>query len=174
MRRSPMKSVYPAATIFFKTGLTALILLSAPDAGQIARANPTQSETTAQAKRESEFDTNRREEASKNPRDISFTIRLSGDKKRFRQGEIIPLEMSFASSHAKAYRMDAATYDRSGRLDMDKFHIEPDTGFTDPMRRSLGSVGGGIRAIPELEEKPHVINYEINEWFRFDKPGKYR
>jgi hypothetical protein len=33
---------------------------------------------------------------------------------------------------------------------------------------------GGLRSYPELEEKPRVITYEINEWFRFDKTGKYR
>ena len=33
---------------------------------------------------------------------------------------------------------------------------------------------GRLRSNPELEEKPRVITYEINEWFRFDMPGKYR
>ena len=82
--------------------------------------------------------------------------------------------MSFASSRTKAYRMNAATYDRSGRLDMDKFHIDPETGFVDPMRGNLGGIGGGLSTSPELDKKPRVINYEINEWFRFDEPGKYR
>src|SRR5215475_9771868 len=61
---------------------------------------------------------------------------------------------------------------------MDKFHIEPETGFTDPMydhfHHVRGFFGGGLRGVPELEAKPRVITYEINEWFRFDKPGKYR
>jgi len=132
---------------------------------QSVEAKPTQ---------ESEFDARRREAASINPQDVSFSIRLEGDKKQFRQGEVIRLEMRFASSRAKAYRMDAATYDRSGRIEMDKFHIEPETGFTDPMRDHLGFLGGGLRGFPELEEKPYLITYEINEWFRFDRPGKYR
>src|SRR5262245_41915736 len=117
-----MKSISPTSAILFKSGLAALLLLSSPAAGQLVSANLAQSQTSAQAKQESEFDAKRREGASKNPQDISFIIRLAGDKKQFRQGEVIPLEMSFASSRAKAYRMSAATYDRSGRLHLDKFH----------------------------------------------------
>jgi hypothetical protein len=173
-----MKGVILTRAILFKSGLAALLLLSSLPAGRIVSANRAQSGTAVQAKHESEFDAKRREGASKNPQDISFTIRLAGDKKQFRQGEVIPLEMSFASSRVNTYRMDAATYDRSGRLHMDKFHIEPETGFVDPMYDHFNSGGlfmmGGLRAIPDLEEKPHVITYEINEWFRFDKPGKYR
>jgi hypothetical protein len=172
-----MRSISLTRAILSKSGLTALLLLSSLAAGRIVGATQTQSETAAQAKQESEFDAKRREGEAKNPPDISFTIRLAGDKKQFRQGEIIPLELSFASSRVKAYRMDAATYDRSGRLHMDKFHIEPETGFVDPMYDHFHSggvfLGGGLRGIPELEEKPRVITYEINEWFRFDKPGKY-
>jgi len=174
-----MKSIDLTGAILSKSGLAALLLLSSLSAGRIVSANRPQSETAAQAKQESEFDAKRREGASKNPKDISFTIRLAGDKKQFRQGEVIPLELSFASSLAKTYRMDAATYDRSGRLDMDKFHIEPESGFVDPMYDHFHSggvfIGGGLRGVPpELEEKPRLITYEINEWFRFDKPGKYR
>src|SRR5262249_32783228 len=137
-------------------------------------ANGFQSKESVPGKQESEFELKRREELSKNPQDISFTIRLEGNKKQFRMGEVIRLEMRFASNRPKTYRLDAATYDRSGRLDMDKFHIEPETGFTDPMRDHLGFIGGGLRGIPELEEKPYLITYEINEWSRFEKPGKYR
>lgn len=126
------------------------------------------------AYRQSEFDSKRREAASQNPEDISFTIWLEGDKKQFRQGEVIRLEMRFASSRAKTYRLDAATYDRGGRLKMDTFHLEPNTGFMDPLRDHLSFWGGGLRGIPELEEKPYLITYEINEWFWFEQPGKYQ
>jgi hypothetical protein len=152
--------------------------LSALAAERIVNAIRAQSEPAAQAQQESEFDAKRSERASKNPQDISFTIRLAGDKKQFRQGEVIPLELSFASSRAKTYTMDAGTYDRSGRLHLDKFHIEPENGFVDPMFDHFDSGGiflmGGLRSMPELEEKPWLITYQINEWFRFDKPGKYR
>ncbi len=82
--------------------------MRSPAARQVLSANHQQSETTVQLKQESEFDEKRREEASKNPQDISFTIRLAGDKKQFRQGEVLALEMRFASGNAKTYKMNAA------------------------------------------------------------------
>lgn len=108
------------------------------------------------------------------PPDVSFTIRFVNDQKQFRQGEVIRLEMRFASSSPETYRLDTATYDCRGRLDMDKFHIEPNTGFVDPMRDHLGILGGGFRGSATLKEEPELIVYELNEWFRFDQPGKYR
>jgi hypothetical protein len=173
-----MKTPCSTRTVLFKKGLATISLLLLLSAGPIVRANWMQSDMATQVKQESEFDAKRREGLSKNSPDISFTIRLVGDKKRFRQGEVIPLELSFASSQAKTYRMDAGAYDRSGRLHMDKFHIEPETGFVDPMydhfHLNRVFLGGGLRGIPELKEKPYLITYELNEWFRFDKPGKYR
>ncbi|MDX2043508.1 MAG: hypothetical protein SF097_19985 [Acidobacteriota bacterium] len=115
-----------------------------------------------------------RQQPQISPSDVSFTIRFVNDQKQFRQGEIIRLEMLFASSSPETYRLDTATYDRRGRLDMDTFHIEPNTGFTDPMRDHLGIWGGGLRGSAILKEEPELIVYELNEWFRFDQPGKYR
>jgi hypothetical protein len=34
-------------------------------------------------------------------------------------------------------------------------------------------MGGGIRGIGVLGEKPFTVKLELNEWFRFDKPGTY-
>ena len=117
-------------------------------------------------------------ELSKNPEDISFTLALENGKSKFKQGEIVRLILSFASNSPKTYRMDGATYDRSGRLQMDRFHLDPEEGVTDPLfdyfHGSAGFMMGGIRTYPELEAKPHQIIYDLNEWFRFDKPGKYR
>jgi len=173
-----MKSISPARTILFKSGLAALLLLSSLAAGLIVIANGAQSETAAQARQESEFEVKRREASSKNPPGLSFTIRLAGAKREFRQGEIIRLEMSFSSSLPKRYEMEGRTWDRSGRLDQDDFHIDPADGFSDPMydhfHSGFGSMGGGGGGAFTLEVKPRLITYDLNEWFRFDRPGKYR
>lgn len=115
-----------------------------------------------------------RQQRQISPPDVSFTIRFVNDQKQFRQGEVIRLEMRFASSSPETYQLDMATYDRSGRLNLDKFHIEPETGFTDPMRDHLGFLAGGLRGYATLKVEPELIVYELNEWFRFDQPGKYR
>src|SRR5437016_14019459 len=72
-------------------------------------------------------------ELLKNPEDISFTLALENGKSKFKQGEIVRLVLSFASSSPKTYRMDGATYDRSGRLQIDRFHLDPEEGITDPL-----------------------------------------
>ncbi len=104
------------------SGLIALMSLSSLYSVRTVNANVTQSEATPRQNRESEFESIRYEGASKNPSDISFVIRLAGDKKQFRQGEIVRLEMSFSSGAPNKYKLETRSYDRSGRLHMDNFH----------------------------------------------------
>jgi hypothetical protein len=173
-----MKSIGPTSAILFKTGLAALLLLSSPAAGSVISANLAQSETAAQAKQESEFEVKRRDASSKNPLGLSFTIRFANARREFRQGEIIRLEMGFSSSLPKKYEMSVQTWDRSGRLRLDEFYLDPADGFSDPMydhfNSGLGLMGGGGGGVNALDEKPQLITYDLNEWFRFDRPGKYR
>lgn len=117
--------------------------------------------------------------AQKNSLGLSFTIRFKDGKSQFKPGEIIRLELAFASSQPHAYRLDSATYDRGGRLEIDAFHLTPEDVAADPLydyfhNTPFGFMGGGLRGTPELESKPYLITAELNEWFRFDKPGKYR
>ena len=173
-----MKGVSLTRTLLFKIGVAALLLLLSLPAGRIVSANCAQPETAAQASQESEFEVKRREASSKNPPGLSFMIRLAGARREFRQGEVIRLEMSFSSSLPKKYEMSLQTWDRSGRLRLDEFHIDPADGFSDPMydhfNSGLGMMGGGGGGVEALDEKPQLITYDLNEWFRFDKPGKYR
>ncbi|HEX8097620.1 MAG TPA: hypothetical protein VF507_06270 [Pyrinomonadaceae bacterium] len=116
---------------------------------------------------------------SSNPPGVTFTVRLKDGKAQFHPGEIIRLELLFSSSRPNTYRLDGATYDRSGRLEEDTYHLEPKAGAADPLRGYyeaglFGFMGGGLRSTPTLEEKPYVITQDLNEWFRFDRPGKYK
>src|SRR5215813_7412181 len=56
-----------------------------------------------------------------NPEGVSFKLRILGDKTQFRQGEIISVEYSFASSLRKTYELYDQTHDRSGRVHLDNF-----------------------------------------------------
>ena len=38
----------------------------------------------------------------------------------------------------------------------------------------MGGIGGGLRTNPTLTADPHRIQLALNDWFRFDKPGRYR
>jgi hypothetical protein len=125
-----------------------------------------------------EFAAKQKELAGHNPAALSFTVRFANGKTTFQQGEIIPLELAFASSKPGAFSVDSASYDRSGRLFLDTFVLDTTTGVTDPLGEYFRAqdifMMGGLRGYPELTEKPFLINAELNEWRRFDKPGKYR
>lgn len=108
---------------------------------------------------------------------ITLTLRLTDGRRQFRPGEIIPIELEFSSATPKRFTVDGATYDRSGRLMIDEFVIDRIDDVSDPMLDYFGSIdgyiGGGIRGIGVLGEKPFTVKLELNEWFRFDKPGVY-
>src|SRR3954466_8021249 len=67
----------------------------------------------------------KRAASTQNPEGPSFTVRFKDGKSQFHQGEVIRLEMAFASSQPHAYRLNNATYDRGGRLEIDAFHLTP-------------------------------------------------
>ena len=108
---------------------------------------------------------------------IRLTLRLTDGRFQFRPGEIIPIELEFSSATPKRFTVDGATYDRSGRLTIDEFVIDRIDEVSDPMLDYFGStggyIGGGIRGMGVLGEKPFTVKLELNEWFRFDKPGRY-
>lgn len=119
------------------------------------------------------------EAVADNPEGLSFNLRLKDTKKQFRQGEIIWVEMAIASHKPHLYRMRAfqRTCLESLRA-TEMFHVLPD-GASDPLYEyynahppNFGCNGG--RAVSELVESPKIINYRLNEWLRFDKPGKYK
>ena len=126
-----------------------------------------------------EFIREHNEKRAKNPDGLLFTVRLKDKRKQFHHGEVITLELSFASSKPATFTLDAATYDRSGRLHSDGFRLDPRDGVVDPLHDYFhskldGFIMGGLRSIPDLTDKPYLITVELNEWQRIDKPGHYR
>lgn len=109
---------------------------------------------------------------------VTLTLRLADQRRQFRPGEVIAIELHFSSAAAKRFSVDGATYDRSGRLTIDEFLIDRIDDVWDPMLDYFGSIGGsiggGIRGIGVLGEKPFTVTLDLNSWFRFDTPGAYR
>jgi len=111
---------------------------------------------------------------AQNESGISLTIRFADGTSRFHVGEIIPLELSFHASIPDMYDMEMRNYDRSGRLNIEGFHVTPPG--RDPLERyySTGAfMGGGLGGARQLSSEPQVIREELNEWIAFDKPGHY-
>jgi hypothetical protein len=124
-----------------------------------------------QGQTEDTFVAQHREATRKNPEGISFTLRLEEDKVQFKPGEIIRVEFSFASDLPDTYDLDVAIYDRR----KDKYFLDHKNGVVDPLRDYPIGTGGGLSAVPPpLSEKPRKMTFDLNEWFRFDQPGRFR
>jgi hypothetical protein len=109
---------------------------------------------------------------------VELTIRFPEETTSFQTGEIIPIEISFRASIPETYQIETRTYDRSGRLGVEQFHVNP--GGRDPLHDLYkgclygGFVGGGISGGPKwLTGWPEIIRADLNEWVALDKPGLY-
>jgi hypothetical protein len=105
--------------------------------------------------------------------DVSLEIRFANGVSSFHVGEVIPIELSFTSSTDDTYSLNTATQDRSGRINIDTFHVSPQG--RDPLAKyySMGMMGGGLSGIATLSAKPRTILRDLNEWVAVDRPGHY-
>jgi hypothetical protein len=106
--------------------------------------------------------------------DVQVSLAFKGERAVFQEGEIIPLVLSFTSTAKNRYWADVRNYDRSGRLNIDYYCIEPEV--PDPLAGYFefrGGFGGGLGGIQELSAAPFIAEAELNEWRR-PAPGHYR
>ena len=115
------------------------------------------------------------EMASQQNSGATLSIRFADASSRFHVGEVIPIELSFSASVPEAFQYSTANYDRSGRLDMEQFHVTPLS--RDPLREYYSTlqmiIGGGLSSSGVLASTPYVIREQLNEWIAPDKPGHY-
>ena len=108
---------------------------------------------------------------------INFKVSVVGKQNEFHIGEIIPIELSFSSRLKRRYQVNQASYDRSGRMNYERFRVTPAEGAVDPMAEYFASgpfMGGGLTNFEFLKRKPWTIDLDLNEWVRFTKPGEYK
>jgi len=100
---------------------------------------------------------------------IKLTLRLTDGRLQFRAGAVIGIGLEFSRATPRRFAVDGTTYDRSGRLTIDEFVVDRIDEMSDPMLDYFGSIGGyiggGIRGIGVLDEKPFTVKLELNEWF---------
>jgi hypothetical protein len=105
--------------------------------------------------------------------DAKLTLSLADGRALLREGEIIPLVLSFTSTADKRYR----AFDRINfggvRQGSDTFCLEPEA--RDPLADYpfSGVVAGSPGAAQQLSEKPVTLTEELNEWKALG-PGHYR
>lgn len=105
--------------------------------------------------------------------DVQVSIAIGDGRTSFREGEIIPLVLSFTSTADKRYWVDDKKYDRSGRLGTETYCVEPEA--RDPLADyfRFGGMAGGLFNQQQLSEKPFTATAELNEW-RQPGPGHYQ
>ncbi|MFN7923829.1 MAG: hypothetical protein U0Q16_27250 [Bryobacteraceae bacterium] len=124
------------------------------------------------------FGAGHQRELASNPPDLHFRLGTAAGAKAFHRGERISVVLEFSSDAPDKYKLNGATYDRSGRLPTEEWVIDRNDAadpYIDYFGTGLmGGLGGGFRSYPVLAAKPHEIELDLNEWFRFDVPGTYR
>jgi hypothetical protein len=104
----------------------------------------------------------------------AVTIRFAGGTNQFHVGEAIPIELSFSASVPDTYDIESRNYDRSGRLDIEHFHVNPPG--RDPLLNYFAEgafFGGGLGGPRPLTSEAHVMREDLNEWVALDTPGHY-
>jgi len=104
---------------------------------------------------------------------VVLKVSIANDQREFRIGETIPLQLSFSSTVKDHYEVNMAQYDRSGRMNYERFIIVPSDGAVDPLPTYTGSMGG-LTNYKFLGPEPWAIKINLNEWVRFTRPGEYR
>ena len=104
---------------------------------------------------------------------IVLKVSLANSQREFHIGETIPLQLSFSSAVKERYQINMALYDRSGRMNYERFVISPAEGAVDPLPNHTGSMGG-LSTFQFLTPEPWNLKLNLNEWVRFTQPGDYR
>ena len=119
------------------------------------------------------FDAIQRAAQALSPPGVTCTLSLPDGKTQFRQGELIPVTLSFTSDRPGAYQMSRWSFGPS-----EAFHISPSEGVADPMAEERGgpySYEGPPPPAPlPITGKPVAAPLLLNQWLRFDRPGAYR
>ncbi len=113
-----------------------------------------------------------------NPADLHFRLSTRNGQPQFHIGERISISLEFSSDSPEKYKLNGATYDRSGRLPTEEFVLDGKD-VADPYldyfgTAVLGGIAGGLRSHPILESAPYIIELDLNDWFRFDRSGRYQ
>src|ERR1035438_6213279 len=103
--------------------------------------------------------------ASSSTADVKLSLALKDGQSIFQQGEIIPLNLTFNSTAKGRYWADVRNYDRSGRLSIEQYCVEPEV--ADPLEsyfRIGAFMGGGLGSDQQLSETALRVDAELNEW----------
>jgi|GEM_PF-3051141 len=109
--------------------------------------------------------------------EASLTIQFVGGSSSFQIGQVIPIYLSFRASAGETYLFSTSSYDRSGRLNSERFEVSPagrdplHNYYHDPLSGPF--MMGGLFSVVYLRKEPRSLQENVNEWVVLDKPGRY-
>ena len=103
--------------------------------------------------------------------DVSLRVETASGRTQFRIGETIDMKLTFESTVADKWIVHYTG--RRSLFGREEFLVSPKEGTSDPLgvRKSVG--GSEIAGVVVLG-KPWSMDVDLNQWVRFERPGRYR
>jgi len=132
--------------------------------------------------RPADFDAQHAEAAAANPSDLHLHLSLAGGRTQFHLGELIKVQYELTADTPGKYRSGDLWYDLSDRSRFESFVSDRPADSTDPLDghwtiwEALYNVHVTRRmgSWKNLTQNPVIQPWDLNEYLRFDQPGKYR
>jgi len=109
-----------------------------------------------------------------NPNDVNFSLQLTRDTRLYHLGEPVEFEISYASESEHKYMVSAGR--PSPELRSVTLRLSPsETALDlDVLRQCAGFAGSHLSSGPQyLSLKPISVRADLQDWYRFQKPGHY-
>src|SRR5690348_9943527 len=96
--------------------------------------------------------------------DVQLQLGTKNNQTVFHVGEVITLQLAYslAAGSLNTYVISNSSYDRSGRLGIEGYRIEPSNGWDDPLKpyfkSFLGFIGGGLSSTSKLTTAPVIVS----------------
>ncbi len=103
--------------------------------------------------------------------DVSLRVETAGGGTQFRIGETIAMKLTFESTVDGKW-----TVRYTGRRSLfggDAFLVSPEQGTRDPLGFQKSGAGSELAGAVVLG-KPWSMDVDLNQWVRFERPGRYR
>jgi hypothetical protein len=108
-----------------------------------------------------------------NPKGLSFTVEVVGQRTEFRVGEPIPIDVVYRFDESDSFRINGYLNPRSHSW-VEIFHVSPESGTRSMSMTTLAAYGSvGTSPQPAMAGKDYRFRAYLNDWRRFDKPGQY-
>src|SRR5208282_4152983 len=132
--------------------------------------------------RPADFDSQHAEAAARNPSDLHLHLSFAGGRTEFHPGELIKVQYELTSDTPEKYRSGDLWFDLSDRSRFESFVSDRPADSADPLEGHWtiwetlynAHVTRRLGSWKNVTQNPLVESWDLNEYLRFDKPGKYR